>query len=241
MQQPLYVALSAQVALEKRMVTLADNVANANTTGFRATEVKFHEVLANTGQANVAYVNEGEDYLSTRAGGMRNTGNQFDFAIEGDAWFQVQTPNGNMLTRDGRFSMTPNGELVNIDGYPVLDVAGAPIQLNPVAETLKAGKDGGLVQNGIRVGQIGLFTADLTQGYHRLGSLGIVPVAGIEPLVDEPNVGMMQGFLEESNVNAISEMSTLIMISRAFENASILIRDTEESLKEAIRTLGNGR
>lgn len=241
MQQPLYVALSAQVALEKRMTTLADNVANANTTGFRATEVKFHEVLSSTGKASVSYVNEGEDFLSTKFGGLLNTGNQFDFAIEGDGWFQIQSPDGNMLTRDGRFSMTPNGQLVNIDGYPVLDAGGAPIQLNPMAETLKVGKDGGLVQNGVRVGQIGLFTADLSQGYHRLGSLGIVPAGGIEPLVDQPEVGITQGFLEDSNVNPISEMSTLITISRAFENASILIRDTEESMKQAIRTLGSGQ
>lgn len=241
MQQSMYVALSAQVALEKRMNTLADNVANANTTGFRATEVKFHEILSNTGKANVSYVNEGDDYISTKFGGMLNTGNQFDFAIDGDAWFQVQTPNGNMLTRDGRFSMTANGELVNVDGYPVLDSGGGAIQLNPAAETLKAGRDGGLVQNGVRIGQIGLFTTDVSQGYSRMGSLGIVPEAAIEPLVDTTESGVLQGFLEESNVNPIAEMSSLIMISRAFENASILMRDTEGSLKEAIRTLGSGR
>jgi hypothetical protein len=103
MQGSLYVALSSQIALERRMNTLADNVANANTTGFRATEIKFNEVLADTGADNVSFVNQGEDFLSSENGGLRTTGSQLDFAIRGEAWFMVETPSGNMLTRDGRF------------------------------------------------------------------------------------------------------------------------------------------
>ena len=74
MQGSLYVALSSQIALERRLTTLADNVANANTTGFRATEVKFNEVLADTGSDNVSFVDEGKDFLKTSNGGLRGTG-----------------------------------------------------------------------------------------------------------------------------------------------------------------------
>jgi flagellar basal-body rod protein FlgF len=241
MQGSLYVSLSSQIALERRMNTLADNVANANTTGFRATEVKFNEILADTGQANVSFVNQGEDFLSTESGGLRTTGSQLDFAIRGEAWFMIETPTGPMLTRDGRFSMTQAGELVNIDGYPVLDPGGAPIQLNPAGGPPKAGRDGGLLQDGVRIGAIGLYQADLTQGYHRQGSLGVVPVVPPEPIVDTAGTGLLQGYIEDSNVNPVSEMSRLIMVSRAFENTTAMTRATEDVFKEAIRTLGSGQ
>ena len=241
MQTSLYVGISSQLALERRLNTIADNVANANTTGFRATEIKFDEVVQDLGSVDVSYVNEGNEFLSTMNGGFSQTGNPFDFAISGDGWFQLETPNGNVLTRDGRFNLSPAGELVNVDGYPVLDVGGAPIQLNPNADAPKVGKDGGIYQNNARVAQIGLYTADVNAGFVRAGSLGIITADQPEPVVDRTDIGVTQGFLEDSNVNPVAEMSQLIMVSRAFENASILMRDTEETLKEAIKTLGNGR
>jgi flagellar basal-body rod protein FlgF len=240
MQGSLYVALSSQIALERRLTTLADNVANSNTAGFRATEIKFNEVLANTGKTDVSFVNEGQEFLDTSNGGLRATGNQLDFAVRGDAWFMIETPTGQMLTRDGRFTITQAGELVNIDGYPVLDPGSAPIQLNPEGGTPKAGRDGGLTQNGVRLGAIGLFQADLSQGFQRQTSLGVVPVIPPEPLVDAAGAGVLQGYIEDSNVNPVSEMSHLIMVSRAFENASAMMKATEDTFKEAIRTLGSG-
>ncbi|MEP3439213.1 MAG: flagellar basal-body rod protein FlgF [Hoeflea sp.] len=241
MQGSLYVAISSQIALERRLTTLADNVANANTTGFRATEVKFNEVLADTGVADVSFVNQGNEFLNTSNGGLKATGNQLDFAIRGDAWFMIETPTGNMLTRDGRFSLTDTGQLVNINGYPVLDPGEAPIQLDPAGSPPKAGRDGGLTQDDTRLGAVGLFQADLTQGFHRKASLGIVPNVPPEPLIDTASAGLLQGYTEESNVNPVSEMSHLIMVSRAFENASAMMSATEDVFKEAIRTLGSGR
>ncbi|KGF68519.1 flagellar basal body rod protein FlgF [Hoeflea sp. BAL378] len=241
MQGSLYVAISSQIALERRLTTLADNVANANTTGFRATEVKFNEVLADTGVADVSFVDQGQDFLKTSNGGLNATGNQLDFAIRGEAWFMIETPTGNMLTRDGRFSLTETGQLVNINGYPVLDPGEAPIQLDPGGPPPKVGRDGGLEQDGVRLGAIGLFEADLSQGFQRKAALGIVPTVPPEPLLDANSAGLLQGYLEESNVNPVSEMSHLIMLSRAFESASAMMKATEDIFKEAIQTLGSGR
>src|SRR6218665_4186152 len=116
MQSGLYVALSSQIALEKRLTTIADNIANMNTVGFRSTEVKFDEVLSRTNNdlnAKVAFVSQGNDYLNTETGQFTRTDNPLDFAIKGDAWFAVQTPAGQVLTRDGRFSLSQNGELLS--------------------------------------------------------------------------------------------------------------------------------
>src|SRR6218665_1101642 len=120
MQSGLYVGVSSQIALERRLNTIADNMANMNTVGFRTTEVKFDEVLSKTQNnlnAKVAFVSQGNDYLSTKTGDLQRTGNPLDFAIKGNAWFQIQTPAGRVLTRDGRFTMDETGQLKSIRGF----------------------------------------------------------------------------------------------------------------------------
>ncbi|MCG5477629.1 MAG: flagellar basal-body rod protein FlgF [Ensifer alkalisoli] len=241
MQTGLYVALSSQMALEKRLNTLADNIANSNTVGFRATEVKFDQVLGDTKPTKVSYVSEGDEYLSTTSGSLARTGATLDFAARGDAWFSIETPAGPALTRDGRFTLTEAGELVTIKGYPVLDAGGAPIQVNGAAGDIKVGADGVIHQNDTQVASLGLYQADFSGGFMRYDNSAVMPAIQPEPVVDRFDVGVMQGFLEESNVNAIQEMTQLIMVTRAFDNMTALMRDSEGSLDEAIKTLGGAR
>lgn len=240
MQDSLYVALSSQLALEKRLSTIADNVANMSTVGFRATGVKFEDLISGLGSKSVSFASSGDTYLSGAAGSLRETGNPFDFAIQGDAWFAIETPAGMVMTRDGRFTMLETGDLVTHQGFPVLDAGGAPLQLDPMNGPPDAGADGMLRQNGNIVGAIGLFTFNPGQNFVRYGNSGIVPAGEPEPVVDRIDVGLTQGFLEESNVNPVLEMSRLIMVQRAFESSAALISDAETSLEDAIKSLGAG-
>ncbi|RWD68740.1 MAG: flagellar basal-body rod protein FlgF, partial [Mesorhizobium sp.] len=212
MQDSLYVALSSQIALERRLDTIADNVANASTIGFRATGVKFEDVVSGTGPKSVSFASSGNTYLSGAHGALTETGNPFDFAIQGDAWFAIDTPAGTVMTRDGRFSMNENGELMSIEGYPVLDGGGAPIQLDPRNGPPKAGADGSLRQNDQLVGAIGLYNFDPGENFVRYGNSGIVPARTPEPVTDRSDLGVAQGFLEESNVNPVLEMTRLIQV-----------------------------
>lgn len=239
MQDSLYVALSSQIALERRLDTIADNVANASTIGFRATGVKFEDVVSGTGQRSVSFASSGNTYLSGAHGALTETGNPFDFAVQGDAWFAIDTPAGTVMTRDGRFSMNENGELMSIEGYPVLDSGGAPIQLDPRNGPPKAGADGSLRQNDQLVGAIGLYNFDPGENFVRYGNSGIVPARTPEPVTDRSDVGIAQGFLEESNVNPVLEMTRLIQVQRAFENTAALMRQTDSSTDDAIKTLGS--
>lgn len=239
MQDSLYVALSAQLALEKRLATIADNVANTSTAGFRATGVKFEDVVSGTGQKAVAFASSGDTYLSTAHGSMTETGNPLDFAVQGDAWFGIDTPAGIVMTRDGRFSMDENGQLLSIEGHPVLDAGGAPIQLDPAGGPPKAGADGSLRQGDRMVGAIGLFSFDPGPNFTRYGNSGIIPAREPEPIADRIDVGVAQGFLEESNVNPVLEMTRLIQVQRAFENVAALMRQTEATTDDAIKTLGS--
>jgi flagellar basal-body rod protein FlgF len=237
-QTGLYVALSSQVALEKRLNTIADNVANTSTIGFRATGVKFEDIVSGLGDKELSFVSTGDTYLSTAAGPMRETGNPFDFAIRGDAWFGIETPAGTVMTRDGRFTMTENGELVSIEGYAVLDAGGAPIQLDPRNGPPRAGADGSLRQGDNLVGALGLYNFNPGPNFVRFGNSGIVPQGEPDPVVDRIDAGVAQGFLEESNVNPMMEITRLIMVQRAFENGAALLRSTESSYDDAIKTLG---
>lgn len=238
MQSGLYVALSSQMALDKRLTTIADNVANAGTVGFRATGVKFEDVVSGLGDKSVAFASAGDTYLSTRNGPLRQTGNPFDFAIRGDAWFAIETPGGPVMTRDGRFTMLETGDLVTLEGYPVLDAGGAPIQLEAQGGPPEAGADGTLRQNGRLVAALGLFEFQPGLNFTRFGNSGVVPYGPPEPVVDRMDAGIAQGFIEDSNVNPVHEITRLIQVQRAFEHISALMRDSEQALEQAISTLG---
>lgn len=244
MQSGMYVSLSSQIALERRLTTIADNMANINTVGFRSTEVKFDQVLSKTENdmnAKIAFVSQGNDYLNTASGQLEQSGNPLDFAVKGDAWFAIDTPAGQVLTRDGRFTMKETGELVSLQGYPVLDAGGAPIQLNRAGGPPAVGADGGIMQDDRQVATLGLFTADITKGFIRHDNSGVITTDRPQPVVDDPSIGVIQGYLEQSNVNGIGEMTQLIQVNRAFESISSLIQEGETSLSEAIKTLGGSR
>jgi len=241
MDSGLYVGLSSQMALERRLNTLAHNVANTNTTGFRAGKIRFEEVLDGVTKTSTSFVSQGQSFLSPVSGGIEETGAALDFAVKGDAWFSVNTPEGTIVTRDGRFKMQETGELVTIDGHAVLDSGGAAVQLNPAGGRPEVGGDGVITQGGATVGSIGLFEYQPGPNYRRYGNSGIIAETPPEPVVDRSDVGIVQGFVEQSNVNPVAEMSKLISVHRAFDNVAALIRDSEGALEEAIKTLGGGR
>ncbi|MBO6718565.1 MAG: flagellar basal-body rod protein FlgF [Rhizobiaceae bacterium] len=239
METGLYVALSSQVALERRLTTIADNMANTSTVGYRATGVKFENLVTGTGSNSVSFVSSGDTYIANVSGSLRETGNPLDFAIQGDAWFGFETPQGTVMTRDGRFSMLTTGELVTVDGHPVLDAGGAPLQLDPLGGPPESGADGMLRQNGRPIGAIGLFQFTPGANFIRFGNSGIVPDGNPIPIVDRHEIGVAQGFVEDSNVNAVHEMMELIQVQRAFDQVSALMRDSENAMDESIRTLAS--
>ncbi len=238
MQTNFSVALSAQMSLQKRLETIANNVANASTAGFRAEEVKFDSYLSYASSTPIAYASAGQNYLSRASGEMVKTDNLLDVAVQGDAWLGVQTPAGTVYTRDGRMKMTPTGELQTLNGYPMLDAGGSPIQLDPNAGPPRIARDGAINQNNRAVGAIGLFKIDDKANLKRFDNSGVIPDRAATPVVEFSKTGVQQGFVERANVNPVMEMSKLIMVSRAFDAVSSSLKDSESSLQEAIKTLG---
>lgn len=237
MQDGMYVALSSHLALERRLNTVADNIANAGTVGFRATGIKFEDVVERISDRPVSFVSAGDTYLSGTNGALLETGNQLDFAIQGSAWFGIDTPAGMVMTRDGRFQMLENGDLVTLNGYPVLDAGGAPIQLNPQAGSVAAGRDGFLRQDDVQVGAIGLFDFQPQPNFRRFDNSGVIPETPPEPAIDRNDVGVVQGFVEQSNVNPLQELTRLITIQRTFENVAALQRQSATALEETVKAM----
>lgn len=239
MQTSLPVALSAQIAMEKRLTTIANNVANVGTAGFRAEEVKFESYLSTTDRSRVAFTSAGEHFISTRSGALTQTGNELDMAISGDAWFAFQGGGGNTVyTRDGRMQISVDGELQTLTGRPIMDVGGAPILLDPAGGPIAIARDGMIMQNGQQLGAVGLFQMQPQTNLSRTDTSGVVPDRAPIPLLDFAEVNVMQGFVEGSNVNPILEITRLIEVQRAFEQAANLTQTTERSLDSAIQLLG---
>ena len=219
-------------------MTIAQNVANLATAGYRAEEMKFDTVLSNVGGSPTAFVSDGETYLSRRSGTLDKTDNPLDVAVQGDAWFAISTPAGVAYTRDGRMRMLDSGDLTTLEGYPVLDVGRAPLSLNPDAGPPIIARDGMITQGGQQVGAIGLFQIDPQTRLERFENSAVVPQGAAVEVLDFETNGVMQGFVEGSNVQPIMEISRLIAVSRAFDAANSMIEKSETTSQEAIKVLG---
>jgi len=238
MQNGLYVALSAQVALERRLETVANNVANMNTVGYRADGVSFETEVARAGDNRIAYVSSGSTFISRQTGGSVKTGDPFDVAVQGQGWIAINTADGVAYTRDGRMRISETGALQTLNGNAVLDAGGAPIILNPAASAPTISGDGMIAQDGKQVGAIGLYAIDADAKLTRTGNSGVVPDKPATPILDFTQNGFAQGFVEGANVNPIEEMTKLIAVTRAFDGVNSQVSQTEASLQDAIKTLG---
>jgi len=221
------------------METIADNIANMNTVGYRATGVSFAAEMARAGEATLNYVSSGADYLSRRVGGLVKTDNPLDFAVQGDGWFGIQTPMGTAYTRDGRARIDESGMLRTLYGDPILDAGGAPIVVDSASGPLIVSADGMISQDGRQVGAIGLFAIDADAKLRRTEGSGVVPDKPARPILDFSRNGVVQGAVESSNVDPVREMTRLIDVSRAFDGVAALASQSESSLQDAIKALGS--
>jgi flagellar basal-body rod protein FlgF len=239
LQSAVYVGLSGQLSLQRRLDTIAQNVANSSTAGYRSEEIKFESIISQEAPRPVAFASHGKTFLSTRLGEVIPTGNPLDVALQGNAWLSVQAPTGPVYTRDGRFRMLPTGELQTLTGYPVLDDGGAAINLDPRGGPVEIGRNGVIRQDGRQTGRVGLFSIDPAAKLSRFDTSGVIPDRAAEPVTDFNTAGLAQGFIERSNVNPVMEITHLISVSRAFDALNTALGDTENTIRDAITTLGS--
>lgn len=246
MQSSLYVALSAQIALEQRLNTVATNVANLGTAGYRAEEVKFGTVLSQAGKREVAFATPGDTFLSRRGGPLTKTDSPLDVGLNGDGWLAVRGPQGTVYTRDGRMQISAAGDLQDLSGRPILDPGGSPLTVDPEGPPITIGLDGIITQGANQIGALGVFRLDPTATLTRAAGGAVTSDRPGVPILDfnqrgETTVRVQQGFQEGANVNPVMEMTRMIEITRTFQSAASAVSDAESSLQDAIRGLvGSG-
>ncbi|WP_199260826.1 flagellar hook-basal body complex protein [Paracoccus binzhouensis] len=236
MDNGIYVALTRQSGLMREMRTVANNIANANTTGFRREGVVFSEYMVPLDRRGetLAMANGRGRMIDLGAGGMTQTNGQFDMAIDGDGFLMVQTPQGNRLTRAGAFMTNAEGELVNPDGHQLLDDGQAPIVIPAGVRSVGIGTDGTVSADGNPVGRIGVFAApEPAKLRHEAGTL-FDPGGAVEP-VEEPV--LRQGFLEDSNVDPVLELSRMIEVQRAYELGQSFLDREDQRIRQTITSL----
>ncbi len=230
-----YATLTRQSGLMREMGVVANNIANASTSGFRREGVVFSEYVTALDQdpsLSMSYAS-GRDVDLSQAG-LSQTGGSFDFAIQGDGFFLIETPDGQKLTRAGSFTPSAEGELVTPDGYRLLDAGGAPIFIPPDAGVVALAADGTLSANGDPIAQVGLWQpADPLALRHQAGTMfsggELIPVEGAT---------VIQGMLEDSNVQPVSEIARMIEVQRAYELGQKFLDAEDERVRGVIQTLG---
>ena len=231
-----YVTLSRQSGLMNEMRAVANNIANLSTTGFRREGVIFSEwVRASEGPAgSVSMATARVRNTDLTQGPVSQTGGTFDFAIEGEGFFQVETPQGPRLTRAGSYTPGPAGELVNPDGHFLLDAGGAPVFAPPGARDFSLSADGTLSADGVPITQLGVVVPEDYTAMTRQGGTLFDPGGAVLPA---ENAAVLQGFVEESNVNPILEIARMIEVQRAYELGQKFLEAESERKDSVIRTL----
>ena len=237
MDNAIYATLGRQSGLMQEMRTVANNIANASTTGFRREGVIFSEYISalkgNEPSLSMAYAN-GRN-IDLQQGGLTQTGGSFDFTIEGEGFFMIETPQGNQLTRAGSFIPSPEGSLLNPDGYRLLDPGGTPITVPAGAHDIGLAPDGTLSAAGEPIAQIGVFLPNDPDALRYVGGTRFRADAGAEPV---EQATLLQGYLEDSNVNPISEISRMIEVQRAYELGQNFLDREDQRIRSVITTLG---
>ena len=229
-----YITLTRQSGLMREMQVVANNIANAATTGFRAEGVIFSEYIQPVERGKSLSMGQGNvRNTSFDQGGLSQTGGSFDLAIEGDGFFLIETPAGERLTRAGAFTPNAEGELVTYDGYRVLDAGGAPLFVPPGANIAVSG-DGTLSADGNPLGQIGLVQPTDAKDLVREDGVMFRTETGFEPA---QNARVLQGFLEQSNVNPIGQLARMIEVQRAYEMGQKFLEREDERVRAAMKAL----
>lgn len=230
-----YITVSRQSGLMKEMQIIANNIANSVTTGYRQEGLIFSEFInSSQGRSSLSLSGAQVRNTSMAQGALTQTNGSFDFAIEGDGFFLIETPTGERLTRAGNFAPSSEGDLVTMDGYRVLDTGGAPVFVPGTVEKVSVASDGTISANGQPLGQIGLFIPVDPTGMVREGGVMFRADAGTEPV---ENARILQGFLEGSNVNPISQLARMIEVQRSYETGQSFLKNEDERIRNAIKTL----
>ena len=247
MRSEMYTATQGLIARQLQLDAVANNIANASTTGYRETSPffrSFNAALEDDGPVNV--LNNAANnqpvaagvFMHDKQGGLKATDNPFDMAIVGDGFFKVDTPNGVRYTRNGHFKLNPindeTGRLITAEGWEVLGTNGNPIQVNLRPDSTYITHEGRVIQDGAELGQIAVVTfADKTTLMPEENT-SIFNQDPNAPEIAAQNAMVRSGFLETSNVNIAKQMIDMITAHRAYEANARTIKTIDTGMNQTV-------
>jgi flagellar basal-body rod protein FlgF len=263
----VYTALSGAMAQSTKLDTIANNIANVNTPGFKRDQQVFSEYLTANEKnpttipiprdvaaiesfydmqgGDKSYVHEKGTYTDFSQGSLKRTGGNLDLAIDGPGFFEVAGPSGIRYTRAGNFTLDGNGRLVTKEGFPVLKNAepGTPesertIQFNSQS-SISIGENGQVLQGDEVLGQLSLVNVANQDSLIKVGGNLYGPRPTMTPEINPiPSPSLKQGFVETSNVNVVQEMTDMITTHRIFESTQKAIGAYDNMSEKLVNVVG---
>ena len=250
MENGLLIGLSRQATLERQLDVVANNIANANTTGFKSTSSIFQEFLSqgakdgtfSAADAPIHFVFDREAWHDFSQGPIQQTGNPLDVALDGQGFFALQTAGGERYTRNGSFKINAAGQLVTADGATVEGDNG-PITFQVTDRNISVAADGRVsviegVNGAVETprGRIKMVNFANPQQLAAEGASTFSAPAGIAPQ-PATNLRVIQGAIEGSNVNAVAEMTRMIEINRTYSMIASLMQARDDERRNSIDKL----
>lgn len=246
----LYQSASSLSALERWQDAVSQNITSSQTSGYRKRTVEFSSEVAGSWNINPDARNSGPENevqavfthtnsgINFQTGETQSTRGNLDVAIQGDGFFELQQGDGSrMYTRSGEFRMRPDRTLVSSGGLEVLTDGGNPIVLLPGDPTVNINRDGTIFQNATALGKLSIQSfANPAALIPLTGGMFLAsPAAGMSK-VEQPE--LMQGYVEQSNVQPLREMVDLVLISRAYEANQKIITTVDQQMEKTLDALG---
>ncbi len=230
-----YTTLTRQVGLMREMQVVANNIANAATTGYRQEGLIFGEYVKRIeGGESLSMATANIRNTSLLQGALTQTAGTLDFAIEGEGFFLIETSAGERLSRAGNFALSAEGDLVTNDGFRVLDAGGAPVFIPPDAGEVAVSADGTVSANGRPLAQIGLVKPIDAIDLIREDGVMFRTEGGFEPVLDGR---ILQGFLEGANVDPVGQIARMIEVQRAYELGQSFLDSENQRILKALDSI----
>ena len=250
MENALLIGLSRQMALSRELDIVANNIANIDTTGFKADNAAFSQYLmpgASDAQFSgkdrrVSFVEDRASWIDFSPGAIQHTGNPLDVAIDGKGYFTVQTPRGERYTRNGSFAINASGQLVTSDGDQVLGTGG-PITLQVTDHNVTISPTGivtvrdGAGTTSAQRGQLQIVSFDKPRSLQKDGSSTFMAPPSVTPNPAPTSTRVVQGALEKSNVHAIAEMARMIEITRSYSDIAGILQQQGDLKRNSLQQL----
>jgi len=251
----IYMAASGALAYEKKLQIISNNLANANTVGYKMDRSQFNVIEQNNLPASLAsntpemstsqaqsFWFQFNSYTDFTSGSLKNTGNDFDLALIGEGFFCIQKPEGVHYTRKGDFTLDAEGTLVTRNGHPVIGDSGEiTVKYAEDPRKVKAFEvdlEGNVLVNGQQVGSLRIVKFSEPDKLMKMGDTLFKPAENSPAPQEAEDAKVSQGFVELSNVDVVKMMTEMIVVLRGYETYQKVMRSADEAYTKSINDVG---